>query len=37
MRNALGADTKIEVLADEFDDAGWKNPLFPMTYAVANR
>ena len=37
MRNALGADMKIEVLADEFDDAGWKNPLFPMTYAVAKK
>lgn len=37
MRNALGADMRIEVLADEFDDAGWKNPLFPMTYAAAKK
>lgn len=37
MRNTLGPDEKIEVSADEFDDAGWKNPLFPMTYAVAKK
>ena len=37
MRNALGSNRKIEVCADEFDDAGWKNPLFPMTYAVAKK
>jgi len=37
MRNALGADAKIEVLADEFDNAGPKNPLFAMTYAVAKK
>lgn len=37
MRNTLGPDEEIEVSADEFDDAGWKNPLFPMTYAVAKK
>jgi hypothetical protein len=25
------------VTAEEFDDAGWRNPLFPMTYAAARR
>lgn len=37
MQNILGPNEKIEVRADEFDDAGWKNPLFPMTYAVAKK
>lgn len=37
MKNALGTDQEIEVRADEFDDAGWKNPLFPMTYAAAKK
>jgi hypothetical protein len=37
MRNILGPNEKIEVRADEFDDAGWKNPLFPMTYAAAKK
>ncbi len=37
MRNTLGPGEKIEVTPDEFDDAGWKNPLFPMTYAVAKK
>ncbi len=37
MRSVLGPNEKIEVRADEFDDAGWKNPLFPMTYAVAKK
>ena len=26
-----------DVMADEFDDAGARNPLFPMTYAVARK
>jgi hypothetical protein len=25
------------VTSDEFDDAGWRNPLFPLTYAAAKR
>lgn len=37
MRNTLKPEEKIEVLADEFDDAGGRNPLFPMTYAAAKK
>jgi len=37
MRNAGYPDGRIEVKPDEFDDAGWRNPLFPMTYAVARK
>ncbi|MBI4611395.1 MAG: DUF262 domain-containing protein [Candidatus Rokubacteria bacterium] len=33
----LGPLGSLEVSADEFDDAGWRNPLFPMTYAVARK
>lgn len=36
MRN-LGAARALVVTADEFDDAGWRNPLFAMTYAVARK
>ncbi|MCI0428300.1 MAG: DUF262 domain-containing protein [Nitrospiraceae bacterium] len=35
-RNAV-AGRAVEVTAEEFDDAGWRNPLFPMTYAVARK
>jgi hypothetical protein len=37
MKNALPAGVPVQVSADEFDDAGWRNPLFPLTYAVARR
>lgn len=37
IRNAVGPSTPAYVTADEFDDAGWHNPLFPMTYAVARK
>ncbi len=34
--NAM-AGKVVEVTPEEFDDAGWRNPLFPMTYAVARK
>lgn len=37
MKNALPAGYSAEVTPDEFDDAGWRNPLFPMTYAAARK
>jgi hypothetical protein len=37
MKNALPVAGGEKVSADEFDDAGWRNPLFPMTYAVARK
>ncbi len=37
MKNVFPGGTPAEVAADEFDDAGWRNPLFPMTYAVARK
>jgi hypothetical protein len=36
MKN-IGPGGQMPVNADEFDDAGWRNPLFPMTYAAARR
>jgi hypothetical protein len=33
----LGPALSLPVTADEFDDAGWRNPLFPMTYALARK
>jgi hypothetical protein len=36
MKN-LGPTAFLGVTADEFDDAGWRNPLFAMTYAVARK
>ncbi len=33
----LGPHARAEVTADEFDDAGWRNPLFPMTYVLARK
>lgn len=37
MENVRGLGRALEVTADEFDDAGIRNPLFPMTYAAAKR
>jgi len=37
MKNALSGDMRSTVTADEFDDAGWRNPLFALTYAVARK
>ena len=37
MRNILAPGDTTVVSADEFDDAGWRNPLFPMTYATARK
>lgn len=37
MKNAVPAGSSAQVTADEFDDAGWRNPLFPITYAVARK
>jgi hypothetical protein len=37
MKNAFPSGRWEEVSADEFDDAGWRNPLFPLTYAVARK
>lgn len=33
----LGPTQVFEVGPEEFDDAGWRNPLFPMTYAIARK
>jgi len=37
MKNLLPGGTSLLVTADEFDDAGWRNPLFPLTYACARK
>lgn len=37
MKNVVPGSTSTEVTADEFDDAGSRNPLFPLTYAVARK
>jgi hypothetical protein len=37
MGNATPAGGSGNVSAEEFDDAGWRNPLFPLTYAVARK
>lgn len=37
LKNAVPAGGSAEVTPDEFDDAGWRNPLFPLTYAAAKR
>ncbi len=37
MANAVPPGQSIEVSADEFDDAGWRNPLFAATYAIARK
>ena len=35
IKKALPGGSSSEVTPEEFDDAGWRNPLFPLTYAVA--
>lgn len=37
MKNVVPLGTSLVVTADEFDDAGWRNPLFPLTYAAARK
>lgn len=37
MATALPSGASAEVNSDEFDDAGARNPLFPMTYALARK
>ncbi|MBN1545234.1 MAG: DUF262 domain-containing protein [Syntrophaceae bacterium] len=37
MKNLDGMRKSFEVTPDEFDDAGWRNPLFPITYALARK
>jgi len=37
MKNAVPDERSFLVSPDEFDDAGWRNPLFPLTYAVARK
>lgn len=37
MRNVVPAGYTADVTPDEFDDAGWRNPLFPLTYALARK
>ena len=37
MKNLESMGRSFEVTADEFDDAGLRNPLLPMTYAVARK
>jgi hypothetical protein len=37
MKNALSAGVSAEVTPEEFDDAGWRNPLFALAYAVARK
>jgi hypothetical protein len=35
MKNAVPPGGSARISPDEFDDAGWRNPLFPLTYALA--
>ncbi|MBI5853076.1 MAG: DUF262 domain-containing protein [Planctomycetes bacterium] len=37
MKNAIPGSSTVRVTPDEFDDAGWRNPLFPLTYAAARK
>lgn len=37
MKNAVPGGSSSEVTPEEFDDAGWRNPLFPLTYAAARK
>lgn len=37
LRNSVPTGGTLSVSADEFDDAGFRNPLFPLTYAAARR
>ena len=37
LKNSVPTGGTLKVGADEFDDAGFRNPLFPLTYALARR
>jgi hypothetical protein len=37
MKNAVPGGSSSDVTPEEFDDAGWRNPLFPLTYAAARK
>jgi hypothetical protein len=37
MKNVVPGGSSLLVTADEFDDASWRNPLFPLTYAAARK
>jgi hypothetical protein len=37
MSKAAPPGQSAEISAEEFDDAGWRNPLFPATYAAARK
>lgn len=37
LKIALPPGSSAQVTPDEFDDAGWGNPLFPLTYAAARK
>jgi hypothetical protein len=37
LKNAVPPSSTEEVTPDEFDDAGWRNPLFALTYAAARK
>jgi hypothetical protein len=37
MKNAMPAGSSLDVTPDEFDDAGPRNPLFPLAYAAARK
>lgn len=37
MKNVVPSGQSAQVTAEEFDDAGWRNPLFPLTYAAARK
>jgi hypothetical protein len=37
MKNVVPSGSSVRVTADEFDDAGSRNPLFPLTYAAARK
>ena len=37
MKNLQSEGRSFIVTSDEFDDAGWRNPLFPMAYAAARK
>lgn len=37
IKNATPIGKSVAISAEEFDDAGWRNPLFPLTYAAARK
>ncbi|MGH9315518.1 MAG: GmrSD restriction endonuclease domain-containing protein [Thermoanaerobaculia bacterium] len=37
MKNVMPPGSSLQATADEFDDAGPRNPLFPLTYAAARK